>query len=124
DEDLSVVKQKSQNQSRDSQVKNKEKEKVPELIISQPKNVEKNAIGMKAEIAGLVQDPMNSISLMKSPVTFNGRQSEAERVRLNTRFNKFKDALQSPNVDLAALRKLSWSGIPDELRPMAWQLLL
>ncbi|KWU41981.1 RabGAP/TBC, partial [Rhodotorula sp. JG-1b] len=28
------------------------------------------------------------------------------------------------NVDLAELRKLAWSGVPDELRPMVWQLLL
>ncbi|KAK9387860.1 rab-GTPase-TBC domain-containing protein [Lipomyces mesembrius] len=28
------------------------------------------------------------------------------------------------NVDISALRNLAWSGIPDELRPMSWQVLL
>lgn len=27
-------------------------------------------------------------------------------------------------VDLEALRELAWSGIPAELRPVCWQLLL
>ncbi|CAG8479396.1 4026_t:CDS:10 [Scutellospora calospora] len=90
------------------------KEKVPELFSTQSISVEKN-VGIKAEIAGLVQDPMNSINSLKLPVT-NTNQ--------NPRINKFKDVLQSPNVDLTVLRQLSWKGIPDELRPMAWQLLL
>lgn len=29
-----------------------------------------------------------------------------------------------PQVDLDALRELSWSGIPQELRPTCWKLLL
>ncbi|CAG8577624.1 6353_t:CDS:10, partial [Cetraspora pellucida] len=83
-------------------------------FITQSVSIEKS-IGIKAEIAGLVQDPMNSINSLKLPV------SDANQ---NPRINKFKDVLQSPNVDLTVLRQLSWKGIPDELRPMAWQLLL
>lgn len=30
----------------------------------------------------------------------------------------------NPQVDLDALRELSWSGIPQELRPTCWKLLL
>ncbi|KAI9317749.1 rab-GTPase-TBC domain-containing protein [Dichotomocladium elegans] len=37
---------------------------------------------------------------------------------------KFRDVLSEPNVDLVALKKISWSGIPKELRPVAWQFLL
>lgn len=51
----------------------------------------------------------------------------AEIERLNariSRINKFKKILQGSNVELGELRKLSWNGIPEELRPMAWQLLL
>lgn len=29
-----------------------------------------------------------------------------------------------PVVPLASLKKLAWNGIPDELRPMVWQMLL
>ncbi|KAG0237952.1 GTPase-activating protein [Actinomortierella wolfii] len=40
------------------------------------------------------------------------------------RFQKFKTMLQMPVVDLDALRKLSWSGVPAALRPIVWQLLV
>jgi TBC1 domain family member 2 len=39
-------------------------------------------------------------------------------------FNKIEQTLASENVDLTALRKLSWNGIPSEFRAMVWQLLL
>ncbi|KAG9288030.1 hypothetical protein G9A89_017625 [Geosiphon pyriformis] len=89
--------------------------------------VEPSVAGVKPEIACLVQDPINSI---KSPRIFASDSrgpTEAEKSKFNAhmaRFQKFKHILQSPNVDLAALKELSWSGIPKELRPMAWQLLL
>lgn len=37
---------------------------------------------------------------------------------------KFVDCLTAPNVDMAELRKLAWSGIPEELRPISWMILL
>ncbi|KAJ3197847.1 GTPase-activating protein [Dinochytrium kinnereticum] len=40
------------------------------------------------------------------------------------RFMKFKTILESANVDLDQLKKLSWMGIPDEIRPMVWKLLM
>ncbi|KAI0266852.1 rab-GTPase-TBC domain-containing protein [Gloeopeniophorella convolvens] len=46
-----------------------------------------------------------------------------ESIRTNRR-NKFVDCLAREDVDMAELRKLAWSGIPDDLRPLAWQLLL
>ncbi|KAI7870214.1 rab-GTPase-TBC domain-containing protein [Spinellus fusiger] len=42
----------------------------------------------------------------------------------STKISKFKQVLSSSNVDLDLLRKLSWSGIPKEIRFMVWQLLL
>ncbi|GAA5838838.1 hypothetical protein JCM9279_003875 [Rhodotorula babjevae] len=49
---------------------------------------------------------------------------EGERGRDKRRRKKFLDVLESDNVDLGELRKLAWSGVPDELRTMVWQLLL
>ncbi|KPV72361.1 uncharacterized protein RHOBADRAFT_55838 [Rhodotorula graminis WP1] len=49
---------------------------------------------------------------------------EGERGREKRRRRKFLDVLESDNVDLGELRKLAWSGVPDELRTMVWQLLL
>lgn len=43
---------------------------------------------------------------------------------LSIRFNKFKSLLELANVDLEQLRKLSWSGIPEEIRPTVWKLLM
>ncbi|KAH6563777.1 hypothetical protein BASA50_008884 [Batrachochytrium salamandrivorans] len=43
---------------------------------------------------------------------------------LSIRFTKFKTILEQPNVDLEQLRKLSWPGIPEEIRPTAWKLLM
>ncbi|CAK9441376.1 uncharacterized protein LODBEIA_P52440 [Lodderomyces beijingensis] len=41
------------------------------------------------------------------------------------KFEKFKSVLASDNViDIQELRKLSWNGIPNELRAMSWFLLL
>lgn len=39
------------------------------------------------------------------------------------RLDKFKSMLQSPNVNLEELRKLSWSGIPSQYRATTWKLL-
>mmetsp|Transcript_2701 Transcript_2701/g.4062 ORF Transcript_2701/g.4062 Transcript_2701/m.4062 type:complete len:419 (+) Transcript_2701:47-1303(+) len=39
-------------------------------------------------------------------------------------FNKIEKILNAENVDLNALRKLSWNGVPAKFRPMVWQLLL
>ncbi|KAF5370586.1 hypothetical protein D9758_001824 [Tetrapyrgos nigripes] len=47
-----------------------------------------------------------------------------ERSIRTNRKHKFVDCLSSQDVNIAELRKLAWAGIPGEMRPMAWQLLL
>lgn len=51
----------------------------------------------------------------------NLREEAASR---KSRIDRFKRILMAPNIDLSALRKLAWNGIPEEIRPMVWQLLL
>jgi hypothetical protein len=46
------------------------------------------------------------------------------RASSSIRVNKFHKLLSEPVVDLDALRELAWSGIPSELRPLCWRLLL
>jgi TBC1 domain family member 2 len=41
-----------------------------------------------------------------------------------TRINKFKKILQATTITLNDLRALAWSGVPEEVRAMTWQLLL
>jgi TBC1 domain family member 2 len=48
---------------------------------------------------------------------------EAHSSRIS-RINKFKRILQASSIPLAELRDSSWSGIPEEVRAMTWQLLL
>jgi len=47
-----------------------------------------------------------------------------ERSIRSNRKAKFIECLSSEDVNINELRKLAWAGIPKELRPMAWQLLL
>ncbi|ORY77223.1 rab-GTPase-TBC domain-domain-containing protein [Leucosporidium creatinivorum] len=51
-------------------------------------------------------------------------EESAEKGRERRRRRKFFEVLGGEEVDLAQLRSLAWAGIPSELRPMAWQLLL
>ncbi|KAI0793178.1 RabGAP/TBC [Abortiporus biennis] len=44
-------------------------------------------------------------------------------IRANRR-QKFVDCILKEDVSMAELRKLSWNGIPSDLRPVAWPLLL
>ncbi|ODQ80976.1 hypothetical protein BABINDRAFT_160402 [Babjeviella inositovora NRRL Y-12698] len=43
---------------------------------------------------------------------------------LNAKFLRFKKVITADNVNLAELKRLSWNGIPRELRAVSWQLLL
>eukprot|EP00735_Rhodelphis_limneticus_P014019 TRINITY_DN7997_c0_g1::TRINITY_DN7997_c0_g1_i1::g.15523::m.15523 TRINITY_DN7997_c0_g1::TRINITY_DN7997_c0_g1_i1::g.15523 ORF type:complete len:465 (-),score=30.19,sp/Q9NU19/TB22B_HUMAN/51.32/6e-117,RabGAP-TBC/PF00566.13/2.9e-50,Antimicrobial14/PF08109.6/0.35,Gly_acyl_tr_C/PF08444.5/5.3e+03,Gly_acyl_tr_C/PF08444.5/8.5e+02,Gly_acyl_tr_C/PF08444.5/2 TRINITY_DN7997_c0_g1_i1:188-1582(-) len=50
--------------------------------------------------------------------------SEVETRQYQDRLEKFRRVLLQPVVDLEELRKLSWKGIPREVRSVTWQLLL
>ncbi|XP_059219528.1 TBC1 domain family member 22B [Stomoxys calcitrans] len=50
--------------------------------------------------------------------TSNTQDSEYE-----TKIEKFQVLLDSPLLDLVALKKLSWSGIPRKMRAISWRLL-
>lgn len=93
---------------------------------SYPSPRRRDSQGLKPQFEGLVRDPGNSLHMIYHP-TISADHTPAEIERLNariSRINKFKKILQASTVDLPELRKLSWNGIPEELRPMAWQLLL
>ncbi len=55
-----------------------------------------------------------------------GKGSAARRrsVRSSRRRQQLLDCLSKQSVDIAQLRTLAWAGVPDELRPIVWQLLL
>ncbi|KAK4051688.1 GTPase-activating protein [Microbotryomycetes sp. JL221] len=78
--------------------------------------------------AGYVQlDATNLSSTGPEIVDYNQQQEReetAEECRDRRRRTKFFECLQASNIDLGELRSLAWSGIPQDLRPVAWQLLL
>ncbi|XP_043944313.1 TBC1 domain family member 22A isoform X4 [Protopterus annectens] len=53
----------------------------------------------------------------------NTSESPAMTEREAFRLDKFKQLLAGPNSDLDEIRKLSWSGIPKQVRPITWKLL-
>jgi TBC1 domain family member 2 len=75
---------------------------------------------------GFFADPVNSLNLINHsslPANSTSTQIEAHSARIS-RINKFKRILQASAISYSELRDLAWSGIPDEVRAMAWQLLL
>ena len=68
-------------------------------------------------------DPSISLDSLR-PLTPSLSTTESEAAVQSTRLQKFKSLLQMPVVPLVSLKKLAWNGVPDELRPMVWQILL
>jgi TBC1 domain family member 2 len=79
--------------------------------------------GIKPQVTNLVKDLSISLDTLRPP-TPSPTTSESEAAAQNTRMLKFKSLLQMPVVPIASLKKLAWNGIPDDLRPMVWQILL
>jgi hypothetical protein len=84
----------------------------------------------------IVEDPLFAVSqrmgrqVDKSPSPSRVQSPERteklrrERSMRTNRHHKFLECLSSEDVNIAELRKLGWAGIPPELRPLAWKLLL
>ncbi|XP_053969943.1 TBC1 domain family member 22B isoform X1 [Anastrepha ludens] len=49
--------------------------------------------------------------------------SNAQETEYETKIEKFLVLLESPLLDLIALKKLSWSGVPKNMRAVSWRLL-
>lgn len=68
---------------------------------------------------------MSSSTLMKvsTPNKTNTANEQFIYDRKAGRLEKFKKVLEAQNVDLDALKKLSWNGIPESVRTTTWQIL-
>lgn len=81
---------------------------------------------LRPQYKEILRDPANSLHLIHHPPIPDGstqKEVEAYSHRIN-RINKFKKILQATNIPIVELRSASWNGIPAELRPMTWMLLL
>lgn len=67
--------------------------------------------------AGQGKTPPSSESSSSRPAT-------GSRATDSTRVAKFRKELAATTVDLDALRELAWSGVPPDMRPVVWRLLL
>lgn len=69
---------------------------------------------------------MNSLHLIRHPPVpqaASAKEMEAYSSRIS-RINRFKRILQVNSVSLSDLRGSAWSGIPQEIRSISWQILL
>jgi hypothetical protein len=81
---------------------------------------------LRPQYKEILRDPANSLHLISHPpvpTNASPKEVEAHNARIS-RINKFKRILQTSNISLPDLRSSAWSGIPTEVRAMAWQLLL
>ncbi|GJN76210.1 GTPase-activating protein GYP1 [Purpureocillium lilacinum] len=81
---------------------------------------------LRPQYKEILRDPANSLHLINYPsVPSNASAKEADAINSRiTRINKFKKLLQASAISLPDLRSLAWSGVPEEVRAMTWQLLL
>jgi hypothetical protein len=81
---------------------------------------------LRPQYKEILRDPANSLHLINhssAPAGAPQKEKDAHDARIN-KINKFKRILQSTNVALTDLRSSAWSGVPEEVRAMTWQLLL
>lgn len=81
---------------------------------------------LRPQYKDILRDPANSLHLIQHPPLSSKaspKEAEAHSTRIS-RINKFKRILQTSSVSLPDLRDLAWSGVPEEVRAMTWQLLL
>lgn len=81
---------------------------------------------LRPQYKDILRDPANSLHLIShaamSPDA-SSKDREAHDARIG-RINKFKRVLQMSSVPNNELRDLAWSGVPQEVRAMSWQILL
>lgn len=81
---------------------------------------------LRPQYKDILRDPANSLHLIDHsplPSTAPQKDLDAAAAQLN-KVNRFKRLLQATTVSLPELRKTAWSGVPRDVRPMVWQLLL
>ncbi|KZP22361.1 RabGAP/TBC [Athelia psychrophila] len=110
----------------------------PEVVVEPPAKPKVERGSIREDVDDIVTDPLHGIRhrLLKRAGTrgadspdpavekaISDKLIRERSIRTNRR-HKFVDCLSGQDVNIAALRKLAWAGVPNDLRPMAWQLLL
>lgn len=86
---------------------------------------------MKREYKRILEDPISVFEVILGPniqrfdENLIGTSGAKEELQASiTRYQKFKKIICKPNINFEELKKLSWNGVPSELRPVVWSLLL
>jgi hypothetical protein len=81
---------------------------------------------LRPQYKEILRDPANSLHLINHPpipLGATSKEVDVHGARIS-RINKFKRILQATSISLTDLRSAAWSGVPEEVRAMTWQLLL
>ncbi|MCJ1249276.1 GTPase-activating protein [Trapelia coarctata] len=81
---------------------------------------------LRPQYKEILRDPANALHLISHPPippNSTAKQIEAHSTRIS-RINKFKRILQASSISLGDLRDSAWSGVPEEVRSITWQVLL
>jgi hypothetical protein len=81
---------------------------------------------LRPQYKDILRDPANALHLINHPPLLRNatpKQAEAHSTRIS-RINKFKRILQATSISMSELRDSAWSGVPDEVRSVTWQVLL
>ncbi|KJA27885.1 hypothetical protein HYPSUDRAFT_883531 [Hypholoma sublateritium FD-334 SS-4] len=93
-------------------------------IVNDPLNGIRNRSRRRDPSPAPIKSSNNNDSKVPTHVREKSEKLMRERSIKTNRKHKFVECLSCPDVNIAELRKLAWAGIPGDLRPMAWQLLL
>lgn len=94
--------------------------------LSYPSASKRDGKILRPQYKEVLTDPANALHLIRHPPLSSdatAKQVESHNTRIS-RINKFKRILQSSTISLPDLRSAAWSGVPEEVRAMTWQLLL
>ncbi|XP_075968000.1 TBC1 domain family member 22A isoform X3 [Anarhichas minor] len=92
-----------------------------EAPIGSPKDAASEYAGLHRQRSLPHRPPVIPLVARMADQNTSGTPAMTEREA--SRLDKFKQLLAGPNTDLEELRKLSWSGIPRQVRPITWKLL-
>lgn len=81
---------------------------------------------LRPQYQDILRDPANFLHLIDhSPLRHGATTKEMQdHTAYIARVNKFKTILQKSTISLSELRDSAWSGTPQEVRAMTWQVLL
>ncbi|OZJ01561.1 hypothetical protein BZG36_05385 [Bifiguratus adelaidae] len=83
--------------------------------------------GLVDDWEAILRDPFAPVKQLQDTLTLHPEtivSTEGNTHLYHLKLRKFLEALSQKSMDLVELRKLSWNGTPQEIRPLVWMLLL